>query len=94
MWIYQKLVFSSEKIAELLRIEAKRFAIIDNEWSKIMRKASMSQKLLHVCCGDESPQSMLAHLKEQLELCQKSLACMFVCFEHINGGRFSREETC
>eukprot|EP00698_Gefionella_okellyi_P007649 TRINITY_DN186_c0_g2_i2.p1 TRINITY_DN186_c0_g2~~TRINITY_DN186_c0_g2_i2.p1 ORF type:complete len:4464 (+),score=1326.13 TRINITY_DN186_c0_g2_i2:41-13432(+) len=74
MWSYLEDVFSGGDIVKQLPQEAKRFAMIDKKWVKIMQKAVETQKVVAACVGDDAPRDMLAHLKEQLDLAQKSLA--------------------
>ena len=73
VWIYMEAVFSSGDIAKQLPQEAKRFASIDKNFQKIAQKANENPNCIVACCGNDLMKSMLPHLAEQLELCQKSL---------------------
>lgn len=56
------------------RQEAKRFQNIDKNYMKIVANAIETRNIVGVCCGNELMKSLLPHLMEQLELCQKSLS--------------------
>lgn len=74
MWSYLEDAFTGGDLVQQLPHEAKRFSMIDKKWVKIMHKAFDAQKVVNVCVGEDSPRDMLVHLKEQLEICQRSLA--------------------
>eukprot|EP00741_Cyanophora_paradoxa_P017811 tig00021017_g17202.t1 len=73
MWVYMEAVFASGDIAKQLPQEAKRFAQIDKNYMKIMNKAFETRNVIQMCFGNDLLKSLLPHLTEQLELCQKSL---------------------
>ena len=54
--------------------EAKRFQNIDKNFMKIVALATDTQNVVDICNGSDLVKSMLPHLQEQLELCQKSLS--------------------
>lgn len=74
MWMYMEAVFSGGDIVKQLPQEAKRFQNIDKNYMKIVSNAIETRNIIQVCCGNELMKSLLPHLMEQLELCQKSLS--------------------
>lgn len=74
MWMYMEAVFSGGDIVKQLPQEAKRFQNIDKNYMKIVTSALETLNVVTTCCGNELMKSMLPHLLEQLELCQKSLS--------------------
>eukprot|EP00759_Apiculatamorpha_spiralis_P009111 PhF_6_TR15928/c0_g1_i1/m.24700/K10408/DNAH; dynein heavy chain, axonemal len=73
LWMYLEAVFSGGDIVKQLPHEAKRFALIDKQWSKIMYKANEVKSVLSFCYGNEVLNS-LPYLKEQLESLQRQLS--------------------
>ena len=74
VWTYMEAVFSGGDIVKQLPQEAKRFTNIDKNFMKIVSMATETQNVVDVCNGSDLVKSMLPHLQEQLELCQKSLS--------------------
>ncbi|CAD7698753.1 unnamed protein product [Ostreobium quekettii] len=74
MWMYMEAVFSGGDIVKQLPQEAKRFQNIDKNYMKIVTSALETMNVVKTCYGNELMKSMLPHLLEQLELCQKSLS--------------------
>eukprot|EP01028_Stygiella_incarcerata_P006636 TRINITY_DN270_c0_g1_i1.p1 TRINITY_DN270_c0_g1~~TRINITY_DN270_c0_g1_i1.p1 ORF type:complete len:4523 (-),score=1222.92 TRINITY_DN270_c0_g1_i1:192-13760(-) len=73
MYIYLEAVFVSGDIARQLPQEAKRFNNIEKTWLKVMAKANEVRNVVQFCYGN-NPMSSLVFMKDQLELCQKSLS--------------------
>lgn len=72
-WQYLEAVFAGGDIMKQLPQEAKRFAMIDKQWSKIMNKANEMPNVLDFCYENELLQT-LPNLKEQLDECQRKLS--------------------
>jgi dynein heavy chain len=73
-WIYLEAVFSSGDIAKQLPQESKRFSLVDKMFAKIMSKANEVQCVLEYVRTADDLRKSIAHMTEQLELCQKSLS--------------------
>ncbi|KAF8281137.1 dynein, axonemal, heavy polypeptide 5 [Trypanosoma cruzi] len=72
-WQYLEAVFAGGDIMKQLPQEAKRFAMIDKTWQKIMNKANEMPNVLEFCYENELLQN-LPNLKEQLDECQRKLS--------------------
>ena len=73
MWIYMEAVFSGGDIVKQLPQEAKRFNQIDKTFIKMVHGAVDTLHVVSVCYGNDTILTLLPHLTDQLELCQKSL---------------------
>lgn len=72
-WIHMEAVFLSGDIAKQLPQEAKRFAGIDKSYMMLTAKAFEVPNVIRCCHGNEQMKTLLPHLAEQLELCQRCL---------------------
>lgn len=72
-WQYLEAVFAGGDIMKQLPQEAKRFAMIDKQWTKIMNKANETPNVIDFCYENELLQT-LPNLKEQLDECQRKLS--------------------
>ncbi|KAL7701682.1 dynein heavy chain [Lotmaria passim] len=72
-WQYLEAVFAGGDIMKQLPQEAKRFAMIDKQWQKIMNKANETPNVIDFCYENELLQN-LPTLKEQLDECQRKLS--------------------
>eukprot|EP01012_Entosiphon_sulcatum_P023115 TRINITY_DN280_c0_g1_i7.p1 TRINITY_DN280_c0_g1~~TRINITY_DN280_c0_g1_i7.p1 ORF type:complete len:2218 (+),score=554.82 TRINITY_DN280_c0_g1_i7:76-6729(+) len=71
-WMYLEAVFAGGDIMKQLPQEAKRFAMIDKQWVKIMAKAFEMKNVVGFCYGNELL-SGLPYLRDQLDECQRKL---------------------
>eukprot|EP00708_Paratrimastix_pyriformis_P001956 GAFH01000693.1.p1 GENE.GAFH01000693.1~~GAFH01000693.1.p1 ORF type:complete len:4356 (-),score=2006.36 GAFH01000693.1:5-11701(-) len=73
-WIYLEAVFNGGDIATQLPQAARQFQTADKSWVKLMETAREKKNVVQVCYMDESLRTLLPHLAENLESCQKSLS--------------------
>eukprot|EP01135_Chromosphaera_perkinsii_P011757 Nk52_evm3s2496 gene=Nk52_evmTU3s2496 len=73
-WVYLEAVFDGGDIAKEMPLEAKRFANVDKQWCKLMKRANENPNVVIFTNSDEGLVSMLPFMAEQLELCQNSLS--------------------
>ena len=72
MWCSLESVFTGGDIAKQMPMEAKKFAKIDKEWSKVMGKAYETQLVVE-SAANEILRAALPMMYMELEKCQKSL---------------------
>jgi len=72
-WMYLEAVFAGGDIMKQLPQEAKRFAMIDKQWVKIMSKAYEVKNVVLFCYGNELLAG-LPYLRDQLDACQRQLS--------------------
>jgi len=72
MWCALESVFTGGDIAKQMPMEAKKFAKVDKDWTKIMQKASETRNIID-CCANELLRNSLPTMHSELEKCQKSL---------------------
>ena len=73
-WAYMEAVFAGGDIVAQLPGEAKRFASIDRGFMKVVGHARDVKGVVVACTGSDLLRTLLPHLAEQLEVCQKALA--------------------
>ena len=61
-------------IGRVLQAEVKRFANIDRQWIEIIKAARDNTNVVRLCCMDDKLANLLPHLRNYLEMCQKSLS--------------------
>eukprot|EP00667_Euglena_gracilis_P000005 EG_transcript_5 len=72
-WMYLEAVFAGGDIMKQLPQEAKRFAMIDKQWVKIMTKAGEIKNVVGFCYQNELL-ATLPYLRDQLDACQRQLS--------------------
>ena len=72
MWCSLESVFTGGDIAKQMPMEAKKFAKVDKEWSKVMAKAYETQLVVEAS-ANEVLRAALPVMYQELEKCQKSL---------------------
>ena len=72
-WMYLEAVFAGGDIMKQLPAEAKRFAMIDKQWVKIMTKAGEIKNVVGYCYQNELL-ATLPYLRDQLDACQRQLS--------------------
>jgi len=72
-WQYLEAVFAGGDIMKQLPQEAKRFAMIDKQWVKIMTKAGEVRNVVGFCYANELL-ATLPYLRDQLDACQRQLS--------------------
>jgi dynein heavy chain len=72
-WMHLEAVFAAGDIMKQLPHDAKRFALTDKQWVKLMHKASEVGSVVDFCVGSEVLKT-LPFLQEQLEHCQRALS--------------------
>ncbi|XP_055685262.1 dynein axonemal heavy chain 8-like [Lutzomyia longipalpis] len=73
LWLYLEAVFVSRDISRQLPLEAKRFANVDMNFSRIVLRAFSIDKLIE-CCTHHDLQTSFPIIMEELEKCLKSLS--------------------
>ncbi|KAF6773855.1 hypothetical protein AHF37_06334 [Paragonimus kellicotti] len=79
LWVYLEAVFIGSDLAKQLPREAKSFHNIDRNWVRLMERAWDTPNVVMYCTADPSLQELLPRLKEQLEVCQRSLSSYLEC---------------
>ena len=75
MWTYMEVVFTGGDIMKQLPEETKRFQAIDRSYiGMVVQARETGGRVLETCAGSDALRTLLPHLLEQLELCQKSLS--------------------
>uniref|UniRef100_A0A1B0CTB8 Dyneins heavy chain n=1 Tax=Lutzomyia longipalpis TaxID=7200 RepID=A0A1B0CTB8_LUTLO len=73
LWLYLEAVFVSRDISRQLPLEAKRFANVDMNFSRIVLRAFSIDRLIE-CCTHHDLQTSFPIIMEELEKCLKSLS--------------------
>lgn len=72
LWCSLESVFTSGDVAKQMPTEAKKFAKIDKDWTRVMQKAEETSNAV-ICCANDVLKNTLPILYTELERCQKSL---------------------
>jgi dynein heavy chain len=72
LWQSLESVFTGGDIMKQMPVEAKKFAKIDKDWSKVMDKAAETHNVVN-CCANELLKNQLPIMYAELEKCQKAL---------------------
>ena len=70
-WLHIEVVFSGDTITQQMPDEVRRFAIIDQQWCKIINRAKQAQNIVTFCTGNDL--SVLPSLLNHLSECQLKL---------------------
>ena len=70
-WMHIEVVFAGDTIARQLPDEVRRFAIIDQQWCKIITRAKRYPNVVACCTGNDL--AVLPSLARHLSDCQKTL---------------------
>jgi dynein heavy chain len=73
-WTFMETIFSDPTLSEQLPQDAKRFSKVDTNYMKLISRASHNRHVINCCNSDHQLKSLLPHLMEQLEQCERSLA--------------------
>ena len=75
LWLHLEAVFTGcADVARQLAGEARRFHNVDKCWQRVLQRVADTPNVVDCCVADDFIAHMLPHLRDQLELCQKSLA--------------------
>lgn len=86
-WTFMETVFADPDLSEQLPQDAKRFAKVDSNYMKLVSRASHNRHVVNCCNSDHQLKSLLPHLIEQLEQCERSLA-NYLALKRANFPRF------
>jgi dynein heavy chain len=86
-WAFMETVFADPDLSEQLPQDAKRFAKVDSNYMKLVSRASHNRHVVNCCNSDHQLKSLLPHLIEQLEQCERSLAS-YLGLKRANFPRF------
>ena len=73
-WTFMETIFSDTHLSEELPHDAKRFQKVDVNYMKLVSRVSHNRHVINCCNSDHQLRSLLPHLTEQLEQCERSLA--------------------